>query len=223
MNRKNTRIKAIILGVVIGIFMVVVENVFNIPRDVMRKAYFILGAVAIVGSVAINILWQKNFQKKVQALMPILYEENNPDLFIEENKKLLENMRSPYNKAFLLLNISVGYSDKRDYQKAKEILLQIPENAIRGLNGIIYYIDLVYYNFKLMNMDEVIAIMDKHEKEFKAFENHKTIGKHIKLNQIFYLRAKNELEEADKLISILEKESTDKRLLGDLEELKKGQ
>ena len=222
MNKKSNRLKAITIGVIIGILMVVVENIFDIPRDVMRKAYLILGGLAIVISVGVNVLWQKRFQKKIKALMPILYEDNNPDLFIEENEKLLATVKSPYNKAFLLLNISVGYSDKKDYQKAKDTLLQIPENGIKGINGVIYYIDLVYYNFKLMNMDEVISIMDKHQKEFKAFENHKIIGKHIRLNQVFYLKAKNQFEEADKLLSILEKENTDKRFLGDLEELKKG-
>lgn len=221
MNKKSNLFKALSLGVALGLVIVAAENIFKIPHEVIRKGYLIAAPLIIILSMGVNVIWQTRFQNKIKALMPILVEQENPDLFIDENEKLLKTIKHPYNKALLLINISAGYSDKKEYEKAREALLSIPEKGIRGINGVIYYVDLVHYNFKLMNTAEAIVLMDKHKKEFEAFENHKIIGKHIKMNKVLYLRAKEQFEEADLLLKQLEEEETDKRFLKDLEELKK--
>lgn len=213
------RVKMIGLGFLIGILLIIIQKSLNLPNDLFMKSYIIIAPIIIILALVINITWQIRFQKKIKNLLIILEEENDPDRFIYENNVLLKRVKHPYNIAIISINISAGYSAKKDYIKAKEVLLGIPFKGLKGANKVVYYINLAYYDFKLGEYEEAINVMDEHKNEFKLFEKNPILGKHIKLNTVFYLQAKSENEKAEILLEELKKEITDKRFMRELEEL----
>lgn len=219
MKSSFRRFKFVGLGFVLGIVVLILQIIFEIPDAAVRKGFFIGAPIVIIGAMIINIVWQINFQKKARKLFDLLKKDNKPDLFIKENEKLLNQVRSPYNIAFISINLSVGYAEMKDYEKALEVLEQVPLKGLKGINKIVYYVNQAYYYFMLGDQDSALNIIDTYQSAFREFEEHQSLGKHIKLNQVFYLSAKDQIEEAEALLASLKKTETDKGFLKTLEEI----
>ena len=176
--------------------------------------------LAIFLILFINWLSQKSFQKKLNSLQAILITENNPDKYIEENTKLLETTKNLYNKSLIYINISAGHAVKKSYRKSKEALKNIPEKGLRGINRVVYFSNLAYYHFKLAETKEAIKIVEDNKKEFDLYQNHSLLGKHIKLNQVYYLKSKKDIDSARELLEKLKNEYTDEKYLQELSQVK---
>lgn len=183
---------------------------------------YIIHVILLAIAITLFVTWlsQKNFQKKLNALQTILTEKNDPDLFIEENTKLLEKTKSPYNQSLIYINISAGHAVKKSYRKAKEALNKIQVKGLKGINRLVYYSNLAYYHFKLAELKEGIKIVEDNKKDFDLFQNHSMLGKHIKLNQVYYLKATKQTDMAKELLEKLKTEYKDEKYLKELSEVK---
>ncbi len=176
--------------------------------------------LGILIALIVSYLFQKNFQRKLNSLQSILIDKNDPDLFIEENTKLLDKTKSPYNQSLIYINISAGHAVKKSYRKSKEALNKIPVKGLKGINRLVYYSNLAYYHFKLAEVKEAIKIVEDNKKDFDLYQNHSLLGRHIKLNQVYYLKATKETEKAKELLEKLKTEYTDEKFLKELSEVK---
>lgn len=219
MKSSFRRFKFVGLGFVLGIVVLILQIIFEISDAAVRKGFFIGAPIIIIGAMIINIVWQVNFQKKASKLLKLLDTADKYEAFITENEKLLERVKSPYNVAFIAINLSVGYAKMKDFEKALAVLEQIPSKGLKGTNKVIYYINKAYYYFMLEEQETAVGIMEENAKLFDDFVKNPNLGKHIKLNQVFYLSAKDQLEEAEKLLESLKKTETDPYFLKSLEDV----
>lgn len=208
------------IGVPIGILLVIIQNTFNIQRDVMMKYYIIGSAVVIVLALAINLIWQIKFQKEILSASHILREDKNADLYIQTMQKLINKTRLISNKNLLLMNISVGYSEKGDYHKAKEILLSINPKKINEVNRTVYFNNLASFSFMLDEKEEAIKIMEANHNLFSKYESSKVLGGCIAINRVYENLAKNEIGKAEQLLIEAEKLCQDNYLKDDYEKVK---
>lgn len=64
--------KIIIAGLCLGLPLLFVKIVFQIPDDLFWKYYLICGGIAVVGTAAFNLLYNRRYLKKMQAAVHLL-------------------------------------------------------------------------------------------------------------------------------------------------------
>lgn len=193
-------LKIIALGIPLGIILIIMKNSMNMDDDVFFKNYIIFGIVVVAVAVIINCLHQIRFVKKLSNLTKMVIEEENLELFFEEIEKLLKKYKSKYNRSLLLINLSYGYAKKKDYAKGLEVLKSIEPKNVKGINKIVYNLNLSCFNFHLGNYEEVISITEKSNKVFLKFKNSPYLGWNVASNDIYYCIAKEEYEDAETLL-----------------------
>ena len=220
-NRNKTLLFILLTGVVLGLLLFELQLLLDIPQDKILYYYLRLAPAVILLCIGINVLWQIFFQRNVNALGKKYMQTGDSDSFIEENRKLLARVHHPYNRSLLLINLSVGYSDKAEYAKAEEMLQNISVRHLKGKNRIIYFNNLAYFYFRLGKTEEAAALLDAHADDFRKFENDPLLGKHIAVNRVLRLLAEGGKTEAKEILTLLQKDNTDKRLQSELDSLQR--
>ena len=169
----------------------------------MYWKYF-LGLVGfVVLAVAVFIIFFKMpFSSKIKKINNEFINTNNAEKFIEENLKLFKSEKSKYNQALCCINISAGYCDMEDYEKAKITLLNAPYDALSGHNKTIYNINLAYIYFMLHENDKALEVAAKNRKAFSKLEGHPLLGGNIAAVNILSLIDQKEYKEARKLLQV---------------------
>jgi len=212
------RVRNIILsGLLFGGILFMIRMVFQLSEEEVWQYYILASGIIIVGAMGINITYQIKLMKKLKRFETILRDEENPDKFIEENESLLRTLKSDYNRALININLSAGYCDKGDYETAKKILLSIPLKHIKGINRVIYYMNLAYTYFRLEESQKALTILEQQKKALFDLEKHPLLGGHIISLRIFQYIAQNQLTDAQNLLTTAQNQWTDKRLLKDWE------
>ncbi|MFA9464678.1 MAG: hypothetical protein ACERKN_10360 [Velocimicrobium sp.] len=214
--RKRAR-NIILLGLLFGGFLLLLRFVFKLSEGEVWSYYIIGSIIILVGAMGINIAWQKNLMKKVKCLEKILKDEQNPDKFIEENEKLLQTLKSSYNRAMIKINLSVGYCEKGEYETAKDILLSIPSKSLKGIHGVIYFVNLAYVYFRIEENQKALNILELHNKDFLCFKTNSSLGGSIAILRIFQYIVTNQPLEAQNLLTVEKEKWADHHFLEDWE------
>jgi len=200
------------IGIPLGIICGVLKSFFQISNEVFWKYYIVIGIAIIIFSVLINIAYQIRFSNQLKALINVFLKDGDADHFIAENQKLLAKTKMKFHRALIFINLSAGYSDKEDFITAKQMLLQVPEKHLRGINKIVYYISLAYIDFRLLDIQEALDLMKIWDKQLSDLQEHQKLGGHIAILEIFELIYTEKLEQARLLLSTSRETWTDPRL-----------
>lgn len=200
------------IGIPLGIVCGVLKSFFQISNEEFWKYYIDIGIAVIIFSVLINIAYQVRFSKKLNALINDFLKDGDADHFISENQKLLAKTKMKFHRALIFINLSAGYSDKEDFITAKQMLLQVSEKHLRGINKIVYYISLSYIHFRLFEIQEALDLMRLWDKQLCDLQEHQKLGGHIAILKIFELIYTDQLEQARFLLSTSKEKWTDSRL-----------
>ncbi|BCJ94236.1 hypothetical protein acsn021_18050 [Anaerocolumna cellulosilytica] len=207
----------IICGLLFGGILLMLRIVFQMSDEEVWRYYILVSGIILVGAVGINIIYQVKLMKKLKRFETILRDEENPDKFIEENESLLRRLKSEYNRALININLSAGYCDKGDFETAKNILLSIPLKHIKGINKVVYYMNLAYIYFRLEESQKALDILEQQKKAFSNLEKHPSLGGNIMSLRILKYIAQDQLADAQNLLITAKNQWTDKRLLKDWE------
>ncbi|MBE6034180.1 hypothetical protein [Aminipila sp.] len=200
------------LGIPMGILLAVIKNFLNIDDETFWNVYIIVGGIVIVGAVGINVLYQIRFVKRIKNMVNQAKEQNDFDGFNDEIEKLLKKYKARYNQLYLKFNLCYGLSKKKEYEKGLEVLKSIDYRSVKGMNKIIYHLDLAYFEFYLGNYEEAVRIIEENNKEFMKFKNNLHIGKNIAANTIYYHIAKKDYQKSQDLLREAEIKWTDKEM-----------
>ena len=106
---KKRVLKIVGLGLLFGVAMVAVMEFFRIDRGLFIKWYWIIAAVFLAVVVAVNVLYNNGYRKKVAALLPLL-KENKTEEYLKGMEVLLDSAKGERLREGLRLNIAAGYS-----------------------------------------------------------------------------------------------------------------
>lgn len=200
--------KARILFWVFAIVVYLLLLVFSIRFDLDDNSIWLLATAVFLSvcfvSFGMNQIWYIKFVKQVKSISKILEEDKNPTKYIEENKTLLQGKKSIHIITMLQMNIAIAYCEMKDYQKAKDALLEIKEKKIHGIQKLGFKVLFILVYFHLEEYEEAICIMDKNRKEILKFADSNALGELISIILIFELIVLEEKEEAEKALSIAE-------------------
>ncbi len=199
-NKKKIRIAfwiIVLSGSALLGFITEALKISNSTRNVLLIIW--LGVIAIV-SVAIDMLWLQAFNRQLKSLQPILLKEHDPDRYIQEISALLEGKKSPHLRCALLINLSAAYCEKKEYDTAKTLLMQINPKKITGINKLIFWANLAYIHFYLNENEQACTILTQQQKEFSKFAEHPHLGGLIAILSIFKKLSEGETSEANTLL-----------------------
>ena len=172
----------------------------EVSRDVRNVLMALwLGAVA-VASVTIDLLWYRSFNRRLQALGPILTGQNDPDRYIEEISALLEGKKSPQLRGILLINLCAAYCDKKEYDIAQALLMQVKPKKLAPINRMVYWADLAYVHFYLQEDAQACAILAQQQKMLAKFQEHPHFGGLIHILFAFQKVAQGDKAGAEALL-----------------------
>lgn len=134
--------------------------------------------------------------KKLDALMPILVDEQDPDRYIKELTAVLETTASPMAFQLGLVNLASAYCDKRNYNRSMEVLNQVQISSLSIANKSVYWAIKALTLFYLGKDEEAIAIMDREGKRITQDYRLKNLGATPSILAVFYQLAKNNKKEA---------------------------
>ncbi|NLY09157.1 MAG: hypothetical protein GXZ11_04560 [Tissierellia bacterium] len=209
--------KIIVIGVLIGILMLLLQNKLGWSDSLLMYYYKWTATIIILGAIAFNIVWQILFIKKVLGTAKLL-EDGKVDDYIGENEAILDKTTNPMRQAMIKLNIAVGYGEKNNYRKALSIMEEININLVRGINRGVYINNLAYFLFKNNRDNEGLAILSKYDSELVKWQN-TNLGPHIYFTNILAQVAQGDNDKAKEMLANVLETVKDKRILEDANEL----
>ncbi|NBI66857.1 hypothetical protein D1646_08515 [Pseudoflavonifractor sp. 60] len=123
--------KIIAIGVCIGLVSVVLQKALHIDRDVFLRWYWVTAAAVVLGAVLVNVVYNVFYQKKMQRLVPLL-EAQKPREYIAGVEQLLKTAKGQNLRNILMMNLSAGYIDLKEFDKAIELLEGLSDRGLVG-------------------------------------------------------------------------------------------
>ena len=192
MDNKKIRMIFWIVIIVLSIFFGIVAAALDLSPTVRRILMAVYLTFVLISSISIDLLWYRFFNHRLKALQPILLHQRDADRYITEITALLEGKKSPQIRSVLKLNLSAAYCEKKEYEKAKELLLQIKPRKLAGTNRLIYWADLAYVYFYLQENQNAISIMDQQKVPFSKLSDNGYVGGLLAILSIFRKLAEND-------------------------------
>lgn len=106
-------IKICAIGVCIGIVLGMIQIHFHIDDSVFWCGYCIAAIVILVGTILINLLYNRYYFKKIRNLAEQFLKED-PQKYIDGIQVLLKTAKGQGLRNILLLDLTAGYMVKQD-------------------------------------------------------------------------------------------------------------
>lgn len=211
-------LKMIAIGVTIGILLVIVQIAFNIPREIFLHYYKICGVAVILGVVFFNLFYNLSYQKKMKEAVKFL-EAGNEKEYIEEVEALLSTAKGRNLKNFLKVNLSAGYCDLNEYEKAIGLLESLMDEKMYGVLKMVQRLNLCVCYFYSNKGKKAMDLYESSQKEFAPFLKAKLYGGNIAVLSIFAAIEKGDLANAGNLLKSAREEWDNSRLQDDYQYL----
>lgn len=189
-------IAVIVISALFGISIAAFDPDASVKKVLIAS---FLGAVALI-SIAIDLLWYREFNQKLDSLQSVLLQEHDADGYIREINTLMAGKQSTQIRNVLLLNLSPAYCEKQEYGKAKEILLQVNSRKLTGRNRCIYWADFAYVYFYLKENEQANAILAQQKVVFCKFSEDPGLGALIQVLRIFQMLSEGDRSGAQMLL-----------------------
>ncbi len=216
---KKRAFKTVGLGLLLGIAMVAVMEFFRIDRYVFIKWYLIIAAVFLAAVVAVNLLYNNGYRKKVAALLPLL-NENRTEEYIEGMEALLETAKGERLREGLRLNIAAGYSRMGQYDRSIPILEELLDRPMSGFSKVVLRHNLCLDYFYSGQTAKALELYDKSADMMEKYKDAYDFGGPLAALKMRALIAKGRQNEARELLEEAEKRWDTPTLAEDYKQIK---
>lgn len=201
-NKTKIRILFWIVAIVTVFLIGVACIALGLSEEVFQIILTVYATVMVAAWFAVNMFYVVKLTKKVNALLPILYDENDPDRYLAELKGLIGDTKSAAFRSVYLINSAAAYCDKEEYNRAKGILLELEPRKIPRVNRLVYYLDLGLIHMHLNEDDEAMRIWTDNKAELEKCKDSDNMGTAISTLRIFSMlkegRTQEGLEEIER-------------------------
>lgn len=192
--------KIFIFGVCIGIAALIIQKSFHINEDVFMRGYYIAAIVIVIGAVLFNMLYNRYYFKKVRALSEQFLEEK-PQEYIDGIQALLKTAKGRYLQNILRLNLTAGYMEQKRFEKAMQILEELPDRQRKGaIVNVVYCINLFICYFETNRYEKAIALYHENSRLIEKFRYSKSYGANIAILDVLAMVIRKQYQEAEDLL-----------------------
>lgn len=207
------------LGLLVGLALVAVQEYFKIDHDVFMKWYVIAAAVLLVAVVAVNVLYNNGYRKKVAALLPLL-KENKTEEYLKGMEALLETAKGERLREGLRLNIAAGYSRLRQYDRSIPILEELLDKPMSGFSKVVLRHNLCLDYFYSGQTEKALELYDKSADMVEKYKDAYDFGGPLAALKMRALIAKGHKKEARELLEEAEKKWNTPSLAEDYKQIR---
>ncbi|MGL4790072.1 MAG: hypothetical protein ACRCW1_01580 [Anaerotignaceae bacterium] len=212
--QKKTKLLLFFLMVIIQCILVgIIKALVDIPDNVFWKTYYAVGMFVVLCAIIFNGCYHIKYEKKMQAAIKILDE--NPEEYINIVSDLLEKSKSRYLHTLFTINLSVGYSDMKDYKKAISLLESVSSLRMLGFLKMIHKLNLCCNYYYDGQEEKAKEIYEKNLKVFIPYRKASPYSGNIAVLDIFINLINREYDLAEENFSIAKRKWTNPRLQED--------
>ncbi len=204
----------LLIWLTFAFFLGIIKGVVGIPEDIFWKQYKIISTIIIVGCIVFNMCYHMYYNKKMKKAMKLL-EANETDEYIAYVNELLSKAKGRYLKTLFTINLSVGYSDKKEYKKAIALLESVSQSRMHGALKMAYRINLCWNYYFDNQKEKAVSIYQESLKMFKRFRETSLYGGNIAVLDMFMELEKENYELAAALLVIAKSKWINPRLQDD--------
>lgn len=154
----------IIIGGIIGLIMAIYDIPLSIDNIV---SIFLLASVFFFIVYTFFILY---IRYKIKLFL------SNKAINLDKLETIISNFPSNQLKCYFIIDLSVGYSIKKDFQKALELLDRLDINKQNKKTKVLYYNNKAYFLYKLGKKEEAKEIIEKNKELFDRYLTDVTIA-----------------------------------------------
>lgn len=162
-------------GVALGIALGFITSVLDIDKDVFLKYYIVVAILIVVGVFLYNLLYiRKHNQEMNQAIN--LLNEGKTEEYMDRVSELERKVKGKALKNLMRLNLTAGYCDLKEYDKALEILENLRKEKLKGDVELVWRLNTCLCYFYTGRTKEAMQLYN----ESKAFfSSSKKKGLHV--------------------------------------------
>ncbi len=205
-------------GIILAIALLGVQELFNIDRDTFLSYYLYIALALVVGW---TIFKRVHFNKHVKKMkhLQIILEQGDTDTFISEMEEALLTIKGKYLITVYKLNLSTGYCDAKQYEKAKDLLEGMPIKSLSGTALDIYLLNLCAVYFYLNDTEKAMDIYNSNTKMFKRLGGASMYSGNVAVIGVFALIEQGYIEEAQQTLASAKEININPRLYDDFKYL----
>lgn len=215
---KHYLLLMLLFGSLFIILEITTKNYFS-DEEILRL-YYCISAVIVIGSVIFNHLYHSHYKKKMKAAMKLL-EANKTDEYIEALDKLLRKAKGNFLKTLFTINLSVGYCDKKDYEKSIELLESISNKRMYYDVKMCYRLNLCCSYYYSNQTEKAKEIYNQSQKIFKPFRENSMYGGNLAVLDMFMELADENYDVVDAQLRIAKEKWTNPRFQEDYDYIEK--
>ncbi len=208
---KGRFLKIAVLGIVYGVVLLIIRFAFDISEENMNFVMLISGAFIIIAAVSVNIIYHVYYEKKMFRLMS-LFEKGEIDAYIAEMEKLENKLgKTKYLCAYIRLNLSAGYLERKEYEKAEDILKELDFSKQKFELEAVRRINLCISLYNAGKYEELLSLYEDSEKYTEKLRKLTKYNASIDTLELMVLTASKKYGEAIGRLPELKEKYTAKR------------
>lgn len=173
----------------------------KVESNVRMIALLLWALAIIVAYAAVTLRAGRKTVAKMQEANRLFTEQHDTDAYIAALNDLLETEKGFQAQQILRINLTVAYSDKRQYQNALDALKAIPRpEKLNKPNAAFYWVNLALCNFYLGSDEEAMKIVNLQRKAFDEMRSARQTGPALAFLEIFELLHEGKQEDAAALL-----------------------
>lgn len=184
------------------------------------KLYYGISTFIVIGSVIFNHLYHSHYKNKMKVAMKLL-EDNKTDEYIEVLHELLRKAKGNFLKTLFTINLSVGYCDKKDYEKCIELLESISNKRMYYDVKMCYRLNLCCSYYYSNQTEKAKEIYNQSQKIFKPFKENSIYGGNLAVLDMFMELADENYDVVDEQLRIAKEKWTNPRFQEDYDYIEK--
>ena len=194
-------LKIVFAGVCIGLLLGVLKGALQIDDDVFNRWYWIIAVVVVLGAVLVNVLYNVSYQRRMKRLIPLL-EAQKPQEYIAGVEQLLETAKGQSLRKILTMNLSAGYIDLKQFDKAIELLEGISEKGLAGSTvKTVYRLNLCTCYFQSAQGEKALELYNDSQKIFEPQRGGKLYGGNIAILDMLAAIQSKEYAQAEQILN----------------------
>lgn len=162
MNLKNTIVRIIFFGILLGILMFIIGKIFHLSKNTLFMILLFSYIVFIMIVIPYQIRKRNLLNHKMEVLLQQMHK-GNIQQYITGMTQLLENADNDYLKSILTINLSIGYTVKGEFKKSNHYLEQIDAHTIDKMGQMVLYHNIALNYFWAGETKKACVIMELHQ------------------------------------------------------------
>lgn len=218
-------LRTIIIGVCLGSLFLLGKIIFQISDAEIWNYYLTFAGVVLacsvivlVGSIGFNLIYNFRYQKKMNAAIQLLHAGHTEE-YIEKMESMLSLAKSRFAVNLLTINLSAGYINLKQYDKAAQLLEPLSKVKLLAPFKVVHRINLCLCYFYQKQTERAMALYEDSQTLFRSHQSRKLYGGNIAILDIHAAISKEDYTQAEELLHTAQTAWDDPLFLEDYHQL----